>query len=96
MRVCREIYESHEMREIREIREGHDVKSSKRFEVVVSVMVTRLNVKSLRIEQMVQHENGLPIARSSVTAGTTQVRACTRRLVHKHEVHQTKDESYMP
>jgi hypothetical protein len=59
--VCHENCESHEMREMREIREGHDVKSSKRLERVVLLRVPRLNMKSLRIEQMVQHENGLPI-----------------------------------
>ena len=56
--VCREICGSHE---IREIRGGHDVKSSKGFEGVVLVRAPRLNVKSLRIEQMVRYENDLPI-----------------------------------
>jgi hypothetical protein len=59
--VCHENCESHEMREMREIREGHDVKSSKRLERVVLLRVPRFNMKSLRIELMVQHENGLPI-----------------------------------
>jgi hypothetical protein len=54
-RVCREICESHQ------IREGPDVKSSKGFEGVVLVRIPRLNVKSLRIEQMDEHVNDLPI-----------------------------------
>ena len=56
--VCRENCESHEMCEIRE---GH-VKSSKQFEGVELVGVPRrLSMKSLRIEQMVRHENGRPV-----------------------------------
>jgi hypothetical protein len=57
-RVCRENCKSHEMRDMRE---GHDVKSSMGFVGVVLVRVLQLNMKSLRIEQMVQYENGLPI-----------------------------------
>ena len=53
--------DSHEICEICEIHEGHDVKSSKGFERVVLVRFPRLKMKSLRIEQMAQHENSLPI-----------------------------------
>jgi hypothetical protein len=69
--VCVEIYcfgylnlerrESCECHEMREIREGHSVKSSKGFEGVVLVRVPRLDVKKSRIEQTIQHEDGLPI-----------------------------------
>jgi hypothetical protein len=58
--LCCENCEGHETYEIREIREGHDVKSSTGFEGVVLVRVPQLNMKGLRIEQKVQHENGLP------------------------------------
>ncbi len=53
--------ENCECREMREIHEGHGVKSSKGFEEVVLVRVPRLDGKKLRIEQTVQHEDGLPI-----------------------------------
>jgi len=48
--------------EMREIREGHGVKSSTGFEGLVLVRVPRLDVKKLRIEQTVQHEDGLSMS----------------------------------
>lgn len=63
---CPGILEMHasKSREIREIRELHGVvkvvkeKSSKQSEGGEGLRVPQLSVKSLRIDQMVRHENG--------------------------------------
>ncbi len=56
-----ERHENSKCHEMCEIHEGDGVKSSMGFEGVVLVRVPRLDVKKLRIEQTVQHEDGLPI-----------------------------------
>ena len=77
---------------MREIRDGHE---GKEFEGVELVRVPRLNVKSLRIEQMVQRDNDLPIVHKLCSCQDHAGQGVYTEGDSLHKLVRTRDGSYI-